>query len=617
MNQSSLYKKLYFALQEISAAVVFSDKIEFIANSHLDVALDFTTAEVGSVMLLNDSEDLHILASRGLPQEYVKDYRGKFGEGIAGGVAKSRMPVLIRDIGQHDDYGKLNRSHYKTRSFMSCPLILKHKLIGVINVASKKDGTPFTEDAFDLLQIIASHASVALERASLTEQIKAAAAELEMANKRLIETDLLKTEFLNRLSHELRTPLNSLKGAIYYLRGQDAVSREDRTEFESIIAAEADKMSSLVENLLQFLRVEDESRTIAKTVVHLHTVLDELSSAASLRRSLKTSGISLTVRTDGPSSPIAADKMKTMHFFTNLIEGLAHHLKRDDSILITLREDDFVNVDIRLSRRVPRAVLGHLQSANSIFHSVPSEDRLKLYLARSIADIHRWRLSVENSDNSCMITLAIPKSMRETAEAQLKQGMDAFVDFIAETMDLDICSIMMTDDLTGELTVKSAHGLDEGVVKRTRIKLGDKIAGWVALEGKPLFIENIENDERFSKTSIPQYTTKSLISLPLSIGDRVVGVLNLNNKAAAKPFSQHDYAIASQIGQKISKFIELLRAGDAGEEDFQRFVASLEELLGADPAYQVKKKELLVEFADNLRKNFKPSIKLRSKAAEA
>ncbi|HEX9136653.1 MAG TPA: hypothetical protein VF905_06880, partial [Nitrospirota bacterium] len=64
MNQSSLYKKLYFALQEISAAVVFSDKIEFIANSHLDVALDFTTSEVGSVMLLNDSEELHILASR-------------------------------------------------------------------------------------------------------------------------------------------------------------------------------------------------------------------------------------------------------------------------------------------------------------------------------------------------------------------------------------------------------------------------------------------------------------------------------------------------------------------------------------------------------------------------
>jgi GAF domain-containing protein len=56
----------------------------------------------------------------------------------------------------------------------------------------------------------------------------------------------------------------------------------------------------------------------------------------------------------------------------------------------------------------------------------------------------------------------------------------------------------------------------------------------VALEGKPLFIENIENDERFAKTSISQYTTKSLISLPLSVGGQVVGVLNLNNKATGR-----------------------------------------------------------------------------------
>jgi GAF domain-containing protein len=546
----------------------------------------------------------------------VKDYRGKFGVGIAGGVAKSRSPMLVRDIDQHAEYGKLNRRHYKTRSFISCPLILKNKLIGVINVASKKDGSPFAEDDTAVLQIIASHASIALERASLTEQLKSTAAELELANKRLIENDLLKTEFLNRLSHELRTPLNSLKGAIYYLQGQADVSKEDRKEFQSIIAAETDKMSTLVENLLQFLRVEDESRTVAKTVVHLHTVLNDLSSAASLRRSLKISGVSLQVRIDAPASPIAADKMKTVHFFTNLIEGLAYHLKRGDSITITLQEDAFVNVGIRLSRRIPRGVLSYLHNATSIFHSVPSEDRLKLYLARNIADIHRWRLSAENGDDSCAITVAIPKSVRETAEAQLKQGMDAFVDFIAATMDLDICSVMLTDDLTGELTVKSAHGLEEGIVKGTRIKLGDKIAGWVALEGKPLFIENIENDERFSKTSISQYTTKSLISLPLSVGGQVVGVLNLNNKATAKPFSKRDYRIAAQIGEKISQFIELLRSGGAGEEDFKRFIESLEGLLNTDPAYQVKKKEFLVEFADNLRKNFKPSIKLRSRATE-
>jgi hypothetical protein len=119
--------------------------------------------------------------------------------------------------------------------------------------------------------------------------------------------------------------------------------------------------------------------------------------------------------------------------------------------------------------------------------------------------------------------------------------------------------------------------------------MGDKIAGWVALEGKPLFIEDIESDPRFVKKSIPQYTTKSLMSFPLKIGGRVVGVMNLNNKKTLGPFTVKDYAVAESIGEKISQFMESLYTGSYPEEEFQKLMESLNELL--PPAQRPSKKQ--------------------------
>jgi HD-GYP domain-containing protein (c-di-GMP phosphodiesterase class II) len=129
-------------------------------------------------------------------------------------------------------------------------------------------------------------------------------------------------------------------------------------------------------------------------------------------------------------------------------------------------------------------------------------------------------------------------------------------------------------------------------VKRTRVKFGDKIAGWVALEGKPLWIEDIERDPRFGKQNIPQYNTKSLLSLPFTIEGRVVGVLNLNNKRSSEPFTHRDFYIASALCERMSHFIERLYSGNYAEDEFKKFLMSFESLLSAEKKYH-KKKSLL------------------------
>jgi GAF domain-containing protein len=604
MNKADIFKAKFDILQELSSAIVISDDITSIANLLLDLALNYAYAEKGSFMLLTERDELRILAAKGLDPQLIRSYKVKIGEGIAGMVAKNPTPVLVEDIEKDSNFSRFRRDHYKTKSFISCPIISKNKLLGILNINDKKDGTPFSVDEFELLKVLANHAAIALENAFLLAQLKSKAEELEDINKKLVETDILKTEFLTRISHELRTPLNSVKGAIYFLQQTRNIAKEENQEFQGIIATETDKLISIVENLLSFLRLEDEARIIKKTALNVRDIFRELLDAKSLKAILSRRGINLTLDTQDNVLDIIGDKIKVIQLFTNLLDGLSYHLERGDSIQVVATETGCVNVNILLSRALPEDVIPILHDRRYIFQVEHPEDRLKLYLAKNIAETHRWNLFAQNSANSCRITLRIPKRAKETIDTYVDRSMDSFVEFISELLDLDICSIMLGDE-TSELTVKSAIGLDDDIVKRTKIKFGDKIAGWVALEGKPLFIEDIENDPRFARKSISQYTTKSLMSLPLKIGDRVVGVLNLNNKKTSEPFTKRDYSLASMLSEKISQFIELLSSDNYQEEDLKKFIASLDGLFTAENVDRTKK-DLLPALIDKIIRNSQP-----------
>ncbi len=614
MGKIDIYKKKFSIVQELSSAVLINDSINTIADILLDAAINYANAEKGSIMLLSDREELSILAQKGLDPQLVGGYKARLGQGIAGIVAKKREPVLVVDIDGEPSFKDLRRDHYSTKSFIACPIISKDKLLGVLNINDKKDGSPFNDDEFELVRTIANQAAIALENTSLMTQLKSKAAELEEINKKLVETDILKTEFITRVSHELRTPLNSLKGAIYFLQHTENVGKDEQDEFHGIISTEINKLVSIVENLLDFLRLEDETRIIKKTVLNLGDIFRELQSSKSLMSALSRKGINVDIDTGGDSRlDFVGDKIKVIQLFANLLDALGHYLERGDSIKIVAEEANNLTVNIILSRPLSESTLSVLSDSKYVFESDHPEDRLKLFLAKNIVETHRWKLTAINSSTGCRVTLSIPKSVKQTIDTYVGQSMDSFVEFISKLLDIDICSIMLSDELTSELTVKSAIGLDDDIIKRTRIKFGDKIAGWVALEGKPLFIENIEKDDRFSKVSISQYTTKSLLSLPLKIGDRVVGVLNLNNKKTSEPFSQHDYTIASRLSEKISEFIALLYSDNYSEEKLRTLVSSFDNLLTADKPTLKLKNDLVPELTSEILRNSRSLKKTKQK----
>jgi signal transduction histidine kinase len=141
---------------------------------------------------------------------------------------------------------------------------------------------------------------------------------------------------------------------------------------------------------------------------------------------------------------------------------------------------------------------------------------------------------------------------------KLEECLKILADRIADLLSVERISLMLLDPGTRELVIKMSKGLDESIAKQTRIKLGEGVAGWIAKEGKPLLLTDIDKDHRFMKKD-SGYKTNSLLSVPLKVKDKVIGVINVNNKVKEGVFKEDDLNVLMAISELAAIAIENAR----------------------------------------------------------
>ncbi|MEW6609114.1 MAG: diguanylate cyclase [bacterium] len=149
------------------------------------------------------------------------------------------------------------------------------------------------------------------------------------------------------------------------------------------------------------------------------------------------------------------------------------------------------------------------------------------------------------------------------------------VNMVARAMGAEICSLMLVDEDTKELTMKAAVGLEIPIVSKTKVKAGEGVVGYVINTGKSLLVEDIDNDPRFTRTfHSNRYYTKSLLTCPLRVKDEVVGVISVNNKYTHGPFNQKDLELLEQISHHINQALTNLSPYPSEEEKIKELKAA-------------------------------------------
>jgi phosphoserine phosphatase RsbU/P len=136
--------------------------------------------EIFAILLLNEkAQDLRIRFQVGHPPELAERMRVKVGQGVTGLAAASREPVLVNDVREIPNFIE---GPVGVRSELAIPLIIKNRVIGVIDIEAS---TPnfFTEEHRDLLTIVASRIAIGIENARLYTRVSKQAKTLVLLNE--------------------------------------------------------------------------------------------------------------------------------------------------------------------------------------------------------------------------------------------------------------------------------------------------------------------------------------------------------------------------------------------------------------------------------------------------
>lgn len=130
--------------------------------------------------------------------------------------------------------------------------------------------------------------------------------------------------------------------------------------------------------------------------------------------------------------------------------------------------------------------------------------------------------------------------------------LQKMVEMVSSILLVDNVSLMLVDNVAGKLKIAAQKGLPAEALNRPPIPIGEGIAGYVAKTGQPIMTNDI-NQFKHLKTAQDktQYKTGSFISLPLKIGNRVIGVVNVNNKYGGSSFSQEDLLVLEILNSQI------------------------------------------------------------------
>ena len=152
------------------------------------------------------------------------------------------------------------------------------------------------------------------------------------------------------------------------------------------------------------------------------------------------------------------------------------------------------------------------------------------------------------------------------------------VEQLRRVMGVEIASIMLLDPGATELRIAAAAGLPDDVVTHARVPLGKGVSGQVAARGEPILVRDLSAHPEFGRSQhASQYTTESLLCAPLRVGERVLGVVNVNNKLTGEPLDDDDLSLVVTFAAQAALALENSRLYGNLEAEVERVTHALQQ----------------------------------------
>jgi len=144
-----------------------------VLDNLLDVVVEQTGGDQVSVMLFDEKEEcLRIVAARGMDTELMRSIRVRPGDQIAGWVFEKGRPVILNRDTQNDSPFASLLTRSEISSAISFPLVIRGRILGVLNISRQGEEVFFSESDKEMLGIICGQAALALDNVRALETAK-------------------------------------------------------------------------------------------------------------------------------------------------------------------------------------------------------------------------------------------------------------------------------------------------------------------------------------------------------------------------------------------------------------------------------------------------------------
>ena len=189
-------------------------------------------------------------------------------------------------------------------------------------LGAKKSGARFLKDDVDLLSSVVAASALAIDRIKLQEELILE----QLEAKRLEELNELKSFFMSTITHELKTPLTSIKLFTEKLQDKKDIPSEKSDFYLEVIDGESEKLRRLIDNILEYARIEKGMKSYSQTCINLSYVVTK--AIESMKYQFMISKQKVEVIIDSNEIIINADEEAVERAITNLLTNAIKYLFR-------------------------------------------------------------------------------------------------------------------------------------------------------------------------------------------------------------------------------------------------------------------------------------------------
>ena len=227
------------------------------------------------------------------------------------------------------------------------PLVFEREVRGFVSFGAKRSHREYSPEDLRLLLTLTDQLALSLENGRLYEESVRAYNKAEATNKRLIEMDRVKKQFVANICHELRTPVSTIIGYAEVLLLDPQLKEEARKVLDRLVN-NGQELADLMDNLMNFSRTEEDASVAQFEVVKLKEIL--LGLQMMTQRLIRERPIQFGINMESTIDTIESDAQKLQQI---LVQFLTNALKftergRIDLTIQVFNEggDDFVKIAV-------------------------------------------------------------------------------------------------------------------------------------------------------------------------------------------------------------------------------------------------------------------------------